>query len=293
MREMRRFSGFGTSIAVALLSGCSFSSDGSQGPRPGFQVVDGSAVYLGPVGPGVAAPTITRYVDADSSTFRSVNGPGEGKAPFYEHLEYGKDSEKVFIAFSAFVYQLESCDAATFTVISADGKYAKDKDRVFYCGLPLKGSDAKSFRLLDPPYAVDAKQAYAGNRVLLNANPKALEVVKPGGTSPPLTPESGRLVPSDSTAAPTQMWGWARDGQYYYNGSLRIDGAEYGAFKILNTLYGKDSSSVFYVGSEGGSVTGETIVRRVDGADAMSFQVTGPNSGEDIHGQYERGRRKR
>jgi hypothetical protein len=256
------------------------------GQQLGFQVQGNEAIYIAKVSGAPGDRSITRTIDADPKTFHSVNGYKRGI------IEYGKDAHKVFLGYSTWPFELVDCDAASFQVLTPDGKYSMDKDHVYYWGLKLEGSESKTFKLLAPPYAVDANQAYAGARVLAGADPTNFEVVQSGDTGNPLITSGAGVIDRDLSTTPTGIWGWARDGRNYYNGSVRVDGADYESFEIMNMLYAKDANRVYYKSRQGKYGTGKSIVKVVQGADPKTFVLTGSNSGRDKFAEYVQGERK-
>ena len=52
------------------------------------------------------------------------------------------------------------CDYASFAILNAE--YGKDKNHAYWFGLPIPGSDAKSFRVLDESRAQDKFREYSG-----------------------------------------------------------------------------------------------------------------------------------
>ncbi len=262
-------------------------STGCHQEKLGFQVKDGQSVFVAKVTGGPGSPIITRQIAAaDPATFKPVNAYSRGTIP------YAKDATKVLLGHGNSPFLLEDCDALSFKILTPVGRYAQDKQHVYYWGLKLEGSDSKTFELLDPPYSRDAKQVYAGARVIPGADPAGFEVVVPGDTEVAII-SSGRTYKSrDDTTSPTSIWGWARDGRYYYRGSVRVNGADYDTFEILGTFYAKDANHVYYYTSKNKYGTGEKVVRVVSGADAQTFVLITPIRGRDKSGEFVRGKRK-
>src|SRR4029079_10743775 len=99
--------------------------------QTGFQVKDGNCVFVVPVSGAPGSRLLERFVGADPATFAAI--PPLPNAPDHA-LPYGRDSKNVFVGIGTWTHPVEKCDAPSFELLSADGKYSKDAAHAYYCG---------------------------------------------------------------------------------------------------------------------------------------------------------------
>ena len=185
------------------------------------------------------------------------------------------------------VYKLDA-DEKTFTVIQA-GKYAKDKDRVFYEAQPIPGADPATFRLFDPfPYAKDKAHVFIMTATIRGADPSTFAIIH--------TP-------------------YGRDAKHIYDGTLPMDVADMTHFEPLLCEPLCNGWSTLFDGQQLGFEFGEAFTKieasqqnpivlgagpgwardgkyyycgpaRVEGIDYSSFKPTSPFEAKDAHRKY-------
>ena len=174
---------------------------------------------------------------------------------------------------------VELADPATFTILTTDGAYTADKQRVFWFGVELAGADPATFRVAKSPCAVDSQRAYIGIEPLELFSVEDFEVLQVNGFDPPIENKSGKLMTRDRDEA--YVVSWSRDGTAYYWGATELEGADYDSLVLLGDWYAKDNATVYFEGVP------------MPRADAESFQVIGPAgySARDERYEYEGGKR--
>jgi len=236
----------------------------------GFRVENGKPAIVS------SAPfeRVVRHIPgADTKTFKSLDNAKDAQAT------YAVDGKRVYIGYWNHAMPIDSADPTTFSIITTDGAYAKDKERVYWFGVELEGADPATFRILEEPYAVDGSRAYAGIIPFEVHSLGNFEVLQVNGVNRPIGNRGNRLVTENRDEA--YVSGWSRDGIAYYWGGTELKGADYDSLTILNDRHAKDSKSVFYRGA------------LINGADAESFVVIRPGSirGHDRNFEYKLGKR--
>ncbi len=147
---------------------------------------------------------------------------------------YGKDSQRGYFQGVGFAVE----NVATLEIIK--GYFLKDKKRVYYGQLPIKGSDPASFRILNENYAQDTAQVYFYNH-----------------------PSEGGLVimPCDSKSFTILEYPYSKDKSAVFYVNAQMAGVEAASFVILGNNYSKDKQSVFFKD------------KKINGADAATFMV--------------------
>lgn len=236
----------------------------------GFQIVRGKPAIVG------SAPLerTVRYIrEAEAESFRALDS-AEGAQAIY-----AVDAHSVFIGMNNHAMRIESADPSSFGIMTPDGDYASDKDRVFWYGREVTGANPQTFVILKVPYGIDGHAAFAGIERFEVKNLGGFEVISVDGYDRPIGVRSGRL--SLKSREDSYVSGWCRDGEVYYWGCTYLEGADYNTLSILNSQYAKDHRTVFYRG------------KRVPGADAESFVTVGPGDvkGKDARNEYSLGKR--
>lgn len=116
--------------------------------------------------------------------------------------------------------RIEGADSASFELVG--DRFYRDRNRVFLISTVVDGADPKSFKLLGGPYARDATSIYCGVQRMVVAHPERFEVLL-----------------FDSTPS---EYGWARDGEFYYWGPERVEGADYASFKRITVQSATDKN---------------------------------------------------
>ena len=198
--------------------------------------------------------------------------------------------------------------------------YAKDKNRVYYRGLVIRGADVNTFKPLSDLYSVDHSRIYFEEHLLSTTNPKTFKSLKDkyaldeervyynGDTLKEADPATfgtighyfakdayrvynqGYLQKQVSDASSFEIISsdgcgteWTRDKDFYYHGRYRIE-ADYPSFVLIDKGkdgYAKDRFHVYFC-----DCLSEPII--VKGADPKTFKMTGKykNVGKDKNGYY-------
>lgn len=75
---------------------------------------------------------------------------------------YAKDAKAYYAGGTLLAYTTVACDYASFEILN--GNYARDRDRGYWQGIPVDGSDGPSFELLGQYLAKDKYREYSGTR---------------------------------------------------------------------------------------------------------------------------------
>lgn len=228
-----------TSLAISI--GCG----------EGFVVHKGEPKLVGVL---AGSKTYRRVDGADAATFRSLPSDDRAKAI------YAIDSRNVFIGMDGSPMQVKGARPETFQILTADGSYGADSERVFWFGLEIPTADPATFEQLTPPYARDKEGVYVGAERLQECNPDEFEVIKVWGYTPPVHPQSGRLVPVKDGA---WIVAWSKDDKHYYWAGSALEGADYQTVAILNKYFARDHGHVYFKG------------RVVTDADPETFSIQG------------------
>ena len=167
----------------------------------------------------------------------------------------------------------EGYDSATYENLGIDigGKYARDKNHVYYHLAPLKGADPASFRVIGnySGYSVDKNHVYYLGEIVENANPMTFK----------LTPEKNGCDCNDyyhgkiafhvtdypSFQEKSRTWFIDNNKVYYidviYDEIQQMDIKDYHSFEVLDCDYAKDSCQVYFQGTV------------IEGADPASFVI--------------------
>lgn len=242
-------------LVVGLLSGCR-----EGGFRlTGYQKSGGNWVFVTwNEGSGRVAHTVE---GADSETFEIVLKD-----------EYAKDTKSVYFK----AKRIEDADPSTFKVETEHPYvYGSDKNRVWLEDIVVRGADPDTFEMLTFPYSRDRSQIYCGTLPMKIQNVDSFEVLD-GGSSLRTQFKKGNWLKEQYDEVDVSQDnplctgdGWARDDQAYYCGAFEVKDADYGSFTILNRIYSKDKSRVYWHWMP------------MPQADAKTFQVRDEISGMD------------
>lgn len=256
---------FFLSMGVLLLNGCG---------KSGFQLDHGKPAI---VAVNASEGRRVRYIPgADAASFKPLDNADDTE------VAYASDVTRVYIAMYNYdAMPVESAHPATFTILTKDGAYTADKDRVYWFGVELAGADPTTFRVVKSPCAVDSQRAYIGITPLEVHSVENFEVLQVDSFESPIANRDQHLVVKDPNKA--YVSSWSRDGVAYYWGATELEGADYDSLVLLNEFYAKDKATVYFKGKP---------IRR---ADADSFMVVGPGSisARDKGGEFESGQRVR
>jgi len=238
--------------------------------KKGFRIESGKPAIVSFAGGGKTVRHIPR---ADAETFKALENAEDARAI------YAIDAKRTYIGYWNHAMPIESADPTTFSIITPDGTYTKDKDRVYWYGVELQGADPATFQIIKEPYTVDANRAYAGVIPFVVHSLENFEVLQVRNIYSPIGNKGNRLVAKDRSKS--HVSGWSRDGIAYYWGGIELKGADYESLAILNDLHAKDKGAVYFRG------------KPIRGADAETFITVSPGviSGRDRNHEYEKGKR--
>ncbi len=82
-------------------------------------------------------------------------------------------------SFKKIATYMEYTDRKSFRVLPQKN-YAKNKEKVFYCGRPVKGADPATFEVIDNKYgyAKDRYRAYIDQETIISAKPGSFELLE-------------------------------------------------------------------------------------------------------------------
>lgn len=219
----------------------------------GFHVIDGQAVFAGGFIPFTGKRGLTPVEEADADTFRAF------EQVFPEHHPPGElfavDKNHVFVKLVREI-EILGADPTTFRLLDEAGRFACDKDQVYYRAIKIEGADPGSFRRLKGDFSVDDKHAYLGHTTL-PAEAATFQATSPGYISNVWS--GGRYH-----KGPYATEGWNRDAKNVFFGNKRIDTVDPNTFEDLQFAgYAKDAKNVYW----------ERHI--IAGADPKTFEVLG------------------
>ncbi len=203
----------------------------------GFHVVDGQVVFEGRnhASSLVRKKVLTPVEGADAATFRTLNQvfPERGSRVYY-----GVDKNYVYVEDTEGIRRIDA-DPTTFRLLDLAGRFARDKDSVYYRAVKIEGADPNSFRRLHGDFSVDDNHAYLGHLVV-PADASTFEATSSGYVS--------NVWHNDRvTKRPNTIAGWSRDAKNIYYGIERFDPADRETFQDLSfASYAKDAYHVYY-----------------------------------------------
>lgn len=161
-------------------------------------------------------------------------------------FQYIADASKVLCITSKYdefhSFEITGADPKTFTVI--DDIWTEDKHRTYKKGIPHKvtGSSKSTITKVNARFSKDRKSVYWDGKAITTSDPSTFEV---------LFDDRNQY--------------WARDNVNLYNanGHRIVKGVDGGTFRMLDSIYGKDTNTVFSFASE----------RLISTADAKTFEV--------------------
>jgi hypothetical protein len=261
------------SILIALIMLFTWNSFKNEmgGNAHGFMLEKGKPVLV-TINAAVGRKA-TPIPGADAATFKALDHQKDAK------VVYALDSQQAYIAYKNSAMIVDRADPASFSIHTSDGTYSMDKQRVYWYGVELPGADPGSFKIIQAPYAIDAKRAYAGTTPVEVESLEKFQVLDVHYATRPII--GGRNGLEVRERKETGISGWSRDGSHYFWGVIKLERADYNSVTILNETHAKDSSRVYFRGEP------------IQGADAASFETVSPGviSGRDEDYEYELGKR--
>lgn len=215
----------------------------------GFHVIDGHVVFLDS---NAAEGKIKRLVaEADVKTFRACEQPSNAFALF------AVDRQHVFMAELYHVVVIADADPATFEVLTPMGRYARDANRVYYCGVAIEGADPASFKVVQSPFGRDDRRAYVGTIPIPVRDIATWAPLERGTAQRPWQQIHDKKFPRPHKELSGS--GWSKDSVQVYWGESPIDMADAATFETRGRFYAKDRRHVYH----GGAI--------VEGADPATF----------------------
>jgi hypothetical protein len=145
-------------------------------------------------------------------------------------------------------FEIIGVDRASFEVL--DHSYARDDSRVYLDGVAIPEADPSTFKLLSPPFALDARHVYV-NRDIFSDDPGHFEQVEGN-----LSRDSQYIYWSTSVVSddPTHLSVFQSSGYYtffkdskavFVNGNP-IAEADPTSFAVIADAYSRDAAHVYY-----------------------------------------------
>jgi hypothetical protein len=192
---------------------------------------------------------------AEAATFKNIERAGGARA------EYACDAYSVYMARDHRATKIAGANAKTFALMTRDGAFARDRERVYYFGIPIEGADPKTFHQISGAFESDTNRAYLGAIPISVADIASWEPLQAGHYDD-LSIQLDRERDPQAEIAPISARGWSRDAMNVYFGSKPFPEADRATFEVLSDWYAKDRANVYYFN------------QRIPGADAPSFTVT-------------------
>lgn len=201
--------------------------------------------------------------DATHVFYDGVVVPGAEPGSF-KALEsgYAGDAQRMYVDGKA-IEGTKPVDAASFQVLNASGRRAKDKNHVYSDGYVVEGADPATFELLHYGHVGRDKNDYysvsfegtVSRQYPMHVDMASFKIVIP--MDPPVPGEN----PWDN------LWEriWAHDNQRYYVGGKGFPIADPATFEMLPYGYAKDSKHIYFV---------DKVLAE---ADPATFQIVSPD----------------
>jgi len=205
----------------------------------GFHVEDGELVYRD----GHAAEHHIRIPipGAHSASVEIFEQPKNAKVLF------AKDRDRFYYTSGYTPHIGGTCHAASFELLTKDGLYAQDKDRVYYRGLEIVGADRASFEILRYPYSKDLRRGYIAYCPIDVEDIATWKPLDDGTHGLTWLGSKNNLNP----VLPENLYttGWSADNKMVYYGKKRRPKIDASTFEVLLMKYSKDDNCVYYCGN--------------------------------------------
>ncbi|MEZ6116974.1 MAG: DKNYY domain-containing protein [Pirellulaceae bacterium] len=216
-------------LAIVTAFGCRDLRIGSR-VKPYFYFKNGKGHYCIPTDPHTYRGAIVRDFKADEDTFETIDSE--------DAYPYAKDKSHVWAGINRFIIYMKDADPSSFKLVTKDGRYTKDKNRVYFYGVPLPESDPQSFRILTKPYSADGGHVYAGHEMLEDADPVTFEVVEIGRAEIPWREDASvPSMPKLKSFPDLEIRGLGKDSNGFYRGPVLIKPADYDSFQFMGQRY--------------------------------------------------------
>lgn len=214
-------------LLVLAATGCGIGT--------GYQKIDGEWCY---VTSDEGRGRLVHEIDAHDETFVVLRG-----------AHYAKDEESVFFGTD----RIESADSSSFDVIPTEGNdyvFASDQQRVYLDGIEIHGAHPDEFEHIGGPYSKDRSHVFCGTVAMEVSNIDRFEVIL--WKNMWLTISDAEYFarwygePFANVRVPAVIGrAWSRDGESYFYGPARINGADYGSFQVTDDYTARDKDTEF------------------------------------------------
>jgi hypothetical protein len=184
-----------------------------------------------------------------------------------------KDKDTIFFMGIPF----SGMDTETYEWFGPNQWYGRDKDSIYYINKKIEGADKNSFIPLSDSYSKDKNNAYYRRMLIPEADVETFEVIEDDYAKDKnaIYYGSQRQERNDTTSFQKidSVYSIDSENAYYY--SENIEGADTKTFEVLESpYYSKDAESVFYT------------YHKVEKADSNSFSVVIGDLGKDYKHVY-------
>jgi hypothetical protein len=175
-------------------------------------------------------------------------------------------------------FEIIGADRASFEVL--DHSYARDDSRVYLDGVAIPAADPSTFKLLSPPFALDARHVYVNHNIfsddplhfeqvqgnisrdsqyiywstsVVSDDPTHLSVFQSSGyytffkDSRVVFVNGNPIARADPTSFAVLADAYSRDAAHVYYFDEMILDADASTFQILESPYARDADSVFWM----------------------------------------------
>lgn len=145
-------------------------------------------------------------------------------------------------------FEIIGADRASFVIL--DHSYARDDSRVYLDGVAIPDADPSTFKLLSPPFALDARHVYV-NHDIFSDDPLHFEQVQGNISRDRQHIYWSTSVVSDDPAHLSVLEGsgyytFFKDSRAVFVNGNPIAGADPTSFAVIADAYSRDASHVFY-----------------------------------------------
>lgn len=201
---------------------------------------------------------------------------------YYNNISEGSGFERINM----------NADAKSFKVDKEHPLYGMDKNKAYYLGKAIFGSDGATFKILRGGYQKDRNNVYYLNRIIPYADPKTFKEAPTDSSGHEHIRFAEDIHDFYYCGTPLgvnnkkkfKQWYlngylWGVDTKYCYCQNQKSEIGDYDSFKVLSSgAYAKDSEHVFFLG------------KIVVGADPKSFEETTIFCGRDKNRTYDMGK---
>ncbi len=201
------------------------------GAKHGFFITNGQPTYHDW---NAGSGNIVKPLDgADADTFYVFEQPKKSRALF------ARDDSHVFMA----SIEINDADAKSFQLVTPDGLYTKDANRVYFMGVPIVEAKPDTFEVLIYPFSQDATHAFIGAAPIPNIDRASWRPLRKGSTGDHWYRSTRETYPKKQESV--YAAGWSRDANSFYYGRERVSGVDVATFEVLSDYYAMDKRRVY------------------------------------------------